>query len=167
MNTKELANICGVSIPTITENAKKVGIILEKGKSHDYTEDEIKKIQAQLMKNGFNRGNATTKEKIVEEQVLNAFKGGISLQVIMQSGNIEAAKEICQLITEGTKAQHDLKLEQQHNHQLQLEVKQLHEDLYNKDSEIDYLKKLTDFQSTQLGYYTKKYHSWYDNYENY
>ena len=43
---------------------------------------------------------------------------------------------------------------------LKLENKQLVE-------ENNYLKKLTDFQSTQIGYYTKKYHSWYDNYENY
>ena len=33
--------------------------------------------------------------------------------------------------------------------------------------ENDYLKKLNDFNTTQLGYYTKKYHSWYDDYENY
>ena len=29
MKTKEVADICGVSIPTITENAKKVGIVNE------------------------------------------------------------------------------------------------------------------------------------------
>ena len=43
---------------------------------------------------------------------------------------------------------------------LKLENKQLVE-------ENNYLKKLNDFQSTQIDYYTKKYHSWYDNYENY
>ena len=54
----------------------------------------LKKIQAQLLKNGFNRGNASTKEGVVEGQALNAFKGGLSLQVIMQSGNVEACKEL-------------------------------------------------------------------------
>ena len=123
-----------------------------------------KQFQAWLMKNQTSQGNSS---QIVKQATNSAFTVGVSLQVIMQSGNMEAAKEICQLITEGTKAQHDLKLEQQHNHQLQLEVKQLHEDLYNKDSEIDYLKKLNDFNTTQIEYYTKKYHSWYDDYENY
>lgn len=122
MKTKEVADICGVSIPTITENAKKVGIVLENGKAHEYTEDELKKIQAQLLKNSFNRGSASTKEGVVEGQALNAFKGGLSLQVIMQSGNVEACKELCQMITEGTQAQHDLLLEQQKTKQLQLEL---------------------------------------------
>ena len=76
MTTKEVAQICGVSIPTITENAKKVGIVFENGKAHEWTEDEVKKVQAQLMKNGLNRGNASTKEGIVEEQALSALKGG-------------------------------------------------------------------------------------------
>ena len=43
---------------------------------------------------------------------------------------------------------------------LKLENKQLVE-------ENNYLKKLNDFNTAQLGYYTKKYHSWYDDYENY
>lgn len=47
-----------------------------------------------------------------------------------------------------------------HNQKLQLEN-------YKLNEENDYLKKLNDFNTTQLGYYTKKYHSWYDDYENY
>ena len=43
---------------------------------------------------------------------------------------------------------------------LKLENKQLVE-------ENNYLKKLNDFNTTQIEYYTKKYHSWYDDYENY
>ena len=31
MRTRDVAQICGVSIPTVTENAKKVGIVLENG----------------------------------------------------------------------------------------------------------------------------------------
>ena len=104
MKTKEVADICGVSIPTITENAKKVGIVLENGKAHEYTEEELKKIQAQLLKNGFNRGSASTKEGVVEGQALNAFKGGLSLQVIIQSGNVEACKELCQTTTMKTRS---------------------------------------------------------------
>lgn len=46
MTTKEVAEICGVSIPTVTGNAKKVGIVLENGKAHEWTEEELKIIQA-------------------------------------------------------------------------------------------------------------------------
>lgn len=84
MKTSEVAQICGVSIPTVTENAKKVGIVLENGKAHNWTEEEIKKVQAQLINNGFNRGNASTKEGIVEEQALNALKGGLTVQELPQ-----------------------------------------------------------------------------------
>ena len=66
MRTREVAEICGVSIPTITENAKKVGIVLENGKIHDWTEEELKKVQAQLMNNTMKRGSAETGGKIVE-----------------------------------------------------------------------------------------------------
>ena len=43
MRTKEVAEICGVCIATITENAKKVGIVLENGKAHDWTDEEVKR----------------------------------------------------------------------------------------------------------------------------
>jgi len=47
MKTKEVADICGVTEECIRQNAKKVGIVLENGKAHEYTEDELKKIQVQ------------------------------------------------------------------------------------------------------------------------
>ena len=81
MTTKEVAEICGVSIPTVTENAKKVGIVLENGKAHEWTEEELKKVQVQLMKNQANQGTQT---EIVKNEALNRFKAGLSLQVIMQ-----------------------------------------------------------------------------------
>ena len=152
MTTKEVAEICGVSIPTVTGNAKKAGIVLENGKAHEWTEEELKKVQAQLMNNGFNRGNASTKEGIVEEQALSALKGGLTFQVIMQSGNIEACKELCQMITEGTKAQHDLLLAQEQN-KLLLEQKNIAEANYQtekaehqKDKELVTHKYLTATQ---------------------
>lgn len=128
MTTKEVAQICGVSIPTVTENAKKVGIVFENGKAHDWTDDEVKKVQSRLMMNSFNRGNASSKAGVVEEQALSALKGGLSLQVIMQSGNIEACKELCQMITEGTKAQHDLLLAQEQNKLLLEQNEQIKKD---------------------------------------
>lgn len=70
MKTKEVADICGVSIPTITENAKKVGIVLEHGKPHEWTEDELKKIQLELMKNQTSQGHQV---EPVKKEVLNRF----------------------------------------------------------------------------------------------
>lgn len=60
MKTKEVADICGVTEECIRQNAKKIGIVLENGKAHEYTEDELKKIQLELMKNQATRGNMTT-----------------------------------------------------------------------------------------------------------
>ena len=94
MTTRQVAQICGVSIPTVTENAKKVGIVLENGKAHDWTEEELKKLQAQLVKNTTARGNAATSGRVVEETALSALKGGLTFQEIVNSGNIEAMKEL-------------------------------------------------------------------------
>lgn len=91
MTTKEVAGICGVSIPTITENAKKVGIVLEHGKAHDWTEEELKKVQAQLMKNQTSQGTQT---ELVKNEVLNRFNTGMTLVEIARSGNVEAMKEL-------------------------------------------------------------------------
>lgn len=115
MRTSEVAQICGVTDECIRQNAKKVGIVLENGKVHDWTEEELKKIQMQLMKNGTNRGASETSGGIVEANLQTRLEVGLSLQLIMQSGNVEACKELCQMITEGTQAQHDLMIEQQKN----------------------------------------------------
>lgn len=105
MTTKEVAQICGVSIPTVTENAKKVGIILENGKTHEWTEEELKRVQVQLMKNTTSRGNATTLGKVVEETALNALKGGLTIQELIRSGNVEAIKEFTQMAIEAAEQQ--------------------------------------------------------------
>ena len=123
MRTSEVAQICGVTDECIRQNAKKVGIVLENGKVHEWTEEELKRIQIQLMKNGTNRGASETSGGIVEASLQSRLKVGLSLQVIMQSGNVEACKELCQMITEGTQAQHDLMIEQQKN-QLLIEQKE-------------------------------------------
>lgn len=94
MTTKEVAQICGVCIPTVTENAKKVGIIFENGKAHEWTEEELKKVQVQLMKNQANQGTQT---EIVKNEALSRFKAGMTLMEIVHSGNIEAMKELMDL----------------------------------------------------------------------
>ena len=122
MTTKEVAQICGVTESTVTRNASKVGVVLENGKSHDWTEEEVKKLQLALVSNSMNRGNASTKARIVEEQAMQACKGYLSLQAIAQSGNVEAMQEYMQQMVDYTKAQHELLLAQEQN-QLLLEQK--------------------------------------------
>jgi DNA-directed RNA polymerase specialized sigma subunit len=134
MTTKEVAQICGVTDRTVSGNAKKAGVVLANGKSHDWTDEEVKKLQLVLMGNVQNRGNASTGGNVVEDEARNALRGGLSLQVIMQSGNVEACKELCQMITEGTKAQHELLLAQEQN-KLLLEQKEKAE----KETERIYL----------------------------
>lgn len=123
MRTSEVAQICGVTEKTVYNNASKANVVLEHGKVKDWTEDEVKRLQLVLMKNATNAGGQASQDSIVKATVESTFQSGLSLQVIMQSGNVEACKELCQMITEGTKAQHDLLLEQQKN-QLLIEQKE-------------------------------------------
>ena len=37
MTTKEVANICGVTDRTVSGNALKAGVVLEHGKTHDWS----------------------------------------------------------------------------------------------------------------------------------
>lgn len=158
MTKKEIAKICNVDERTIEINSKKVGIKLgDRWHPHDFTEDELKKIQAQLMMNSNNQGNGS---QIVKESAKAAFAVGISLQELIKSGNVAAIDEYFGIVRNATAAQHDLQIEQARNHQLQLENKQLVE-------ENDYLKKANEFTTAQLGYYKRKYHSYYDDYEIY
>ena len=39
MTTKEVAEICGVTDRTVRGNAYKAGVVLENGKTHDWTEE--------------------------------------------------------------------------------------------------------------------------------
>lgn len=152
MTTKEVAQICGVSIPTVTENAKKVSIILENGKAHDWTEEELKKVQARLLKNTTARGNATTSCRVVEETALSALKGGLTFQEIVNSGNIEAMKELttfamnaCAEVARNKQLEAQNKLLLEQKEQLELDYQNEKED-HQKDKELVLNKYLTATQ---------------------
>lgn len=145
MRTREVAEICGVSIPTVTENAKKIGKEIKNGVPTDWTEDEVKELQLVLMENQTSQG---VQVDLVKNEALNRFKAGLSLQVIMQSGNMEACKELCQMITEGTKAQHNLLLEQQKNKELEAQNQLLIEQ-----------KKVAEAETARIYQYNKNFHS--------
>ena len=83
MTTKEVAQICGVTDECIRQNAKKVGIILENGNVHDYTEDELKRIQVQLMVNAQN--NNVNASEVVKETSKTVFEVGLVAKACLDS----------------------------------------------------------------------------------
>ena len=120
-----------------------------------YTETALKQFQLWLMKNQANQGRSS---QVVKQATKDNLELGALAHVALT--NREAWEQFKALGDAKLEAEEKLKLEQQQNQKLQLENYQLNE-------ENDYLKKLNDFNTTQLGYYTKKYHYWYDDYENY
>lgn len=83
MTTKEVAQICGVTDECIRQNAKKVGIVLENGKAHDYTEDELKRVQVQLMKNAQN--NNVNASDVVKETSKTVLEVGLVAKACLDS----------------------------------------------------------------------------------
>ena len=83
MTTKEVAQICGVTDRTVSGNAKKAGVLLENGKSHDWTEEELKRLQLVLMTNAQNN-NANASE-VVKETSKTVFQLGTLADVILEN----------------------------------------------------------------------------------
>ena len=93
MTTKEVAEICGVTEKTVRENAKTFGKVFENGKPTDWTEEELKKVQLVLMKNKMSQGTETI-HGVVESNLNTGVQVGLTFQEIVNSGNIEAMKEL-------------------------------------------------------------------------
>ena len=93
MTTKEVAQICGVTEKTVRENAKTFGKVFENGKSTEWTEEELKKVQLVLMKNQISQGTETN-GGAVEYNLNTGVQVGLTFQEIVNSGNIEAMKEL-------------------------------------------------------------------------
>ncbi len=121
MTTKEVAEICGVSDRTVSGNARKAGVVLENGKSHDWTEDEVKRLQLVLM------GNAQNNNVNASEQVMEAsktvFELGTLANLALTSGNIDAAEQFSKLLIQATSATAKAKQLESQN-QLLLEQKE-------------------------------------------
>ena len=77
MTTKEVAGICGVTDKTIYNNADKANAILEHGKSHDWTEDEVKRLQLVLIHNQVNQGTQTD---VVKSTLESGFQSGHTIK---------------------------------------------------------------------------------------
>ena len=87
MTTKEVARICGVADRTVSGNAAKAGVVLENGKSHDWTEEEVKRLQLVLMGNQVKQGTQT---ETVKSNLETAFELGTLANIALTSGNVEA-----------------------------------------------------------------------------
>lgn len=142
MTTKEVAQICGVTDRTVSGNAKKAGVVLENGKSHDWTEDELKRLQLVLMGNQVKQGTQTD---IVKSNLETAFQLGTLANVALVSGNIEAAKQFSKLLIQATTATAQAKQLEEQNKQLQLEY-QVEKQEHQKDKELVLHKYLTATQ---------------------
>ena len=93
MTTKEVAQICGVTEKTVRENAKTFGKVFENGKQTEWTEEELKKVQLILMKNQISQGTETN-GGAVEYNLNTGVQVGLTFQEIVNSGNVEAMKEL-------------------------------------------------------------------------
>ena len=164
---KELMDICKCGKTTLEQIINDLNCPIDraiknhikKGGYHNletyYDDYLVKLIQAKMLSNQANQGRSS---QVVKQATKDNLELGTLAHVALT--NREAWEQFKALGDAKLEAEERLKLEQQQNQKLQLEN-------YKLNEENDYLKKLNDFNTTQLGYYTKKYHSWYDDYENY
>jgi nitric oxide reductase large subunit len=123
MKTKEVADICGVTEECIRQNAKKVGMEFGYGEftNHDWTEDELKSIQLQLMKNAVSAGGQKTESSIVKQQNQSTLELGALTIAATQS--VEATQQLCKVLMQKAQQFEALQIEQQKN-QLLIEQKE-------------------------------------------
>lgn len=130
MTTKEVAEICGVTDRSVRGNAQKAGVLLENGKTHDWTDEEVKRLQLVLMSNAENN-NVNASEQVIESRK-TVFQLGTLANIALTSGNIEAAEEFSKLFIVATTATAQAK-ELEAKNQLLLEQKE------KAEAEKDYI----------------------------
>lgn len=122
MTTKEVAKICDVTEECIRQNSKVIGVELgSRWNPHDWTEEEVKKMQVQLMVNAQN--NNTNASEVVKTSSKTVLGEGLAANIIANSGDVDAMKEYCDMLMQRTQAQHELLLAQKQN-KLLLEQKE-------------------------------------------
>ena len=75
---------------------------MENGKTHEWTDEEVKRLQLVLMNNQVEQGTQTD---IVKSNLETAFQLGTLANVALTSGNIEAAEEFSKLLIAATCAE--------------------------------------------------------------
>ncbi len=123
MITKEVAVICGVTDECIRQNAKVIGVELgDRWHPHEWTDEEVKKLQVLLMKNQTSQGSISP-ESTVRKVTQSGLGESLTLMELTNTGNVEAVQEFCKLVIEKTEQQRQLKLAQEQN-KLLLEQKE-------------------------------------------
>ena len=165
---KEICSICKCDIRTITniieslnkESSFQIKSHIKKGGYHNlevfYDDYLVKLIQTKLKKNAMNAGGQRTEGSVIKQD----NQQDLFIGCVATKGTPDEIRSLAQHLQNFANQKELLEQTKQQNHQLQLEN-------YNLNEENNYLKKLNNFNTTQLEYYTKKYHSWYDDYENY
>ena len=168
LSKKKLAEICKCDVRTITNIIESLSSTtgratqshIKKGGYHHsevfYDDYLVKLIQAKLKKNAMNAGGQRTEGSVIKQD----NQQDLFIGCVATKGTPAEKRSLAEHLMVMADQQELLEQTKQHNQQLLIEN-------HNLSEENNYLKKLTDFQSTQIGYYTKKYHSWYDDYENY
>lgn len=163
---KEICSICNVDEKTFRRFKKETNLettvqvkknLKQGDKNVDYyTEQVLQKFQLWLKKNAMNAGGQRTEGSVIKQD----NQQDLFIGCVATKGTPDEIRSLAQHLQNFANQKELLEQTKQQNHQLKLEN-------YNLSEENNYLKKLNDFNTTQLDYYTKKYHSWYDDYENY
>ena len=163
---KEICDVCKVDEKTFRRFKKETNLettvqvkknLKQGDKNVDYyTEPILQKFQLWLKKNAMNAGGQRTEGSVIKQD----NQQDLFIGCVATKGTPDEIRSLAQHLQNFANQKELLEQTKQQNHQLKLEN-------YNLNEENNYLKKLNNFNTTQLEYYTKKYHSWYDDYENY
>lgn len=118
---EEICSICNCSISVFEHFApssitERDFIVVGSNHKKLYTETALQQFQSWLMKNQANQGRAS---QVVKQATMDNLQAGLSLQEIIKSGNIEAIDEYISIVRNATLAEHNYKLEQAKNQQLE------------------------------------------------
>ena len=166
LSKKEICSICNVDEKTFRRFKKETNLetnvqvkknLKQGDKNVDYyTEQVLQKFQMWLKKNAMNAGGQRTEGSIIKQD----NQQDLFIGCVATKGTPAEKRSLAEHLMVMADQQELLEQTKQHNQQLLIEN-------YNLSEENNYLKKLNDFNTTKIEYYTKKYHSWYDDYENY
>lgn len=99
MTTKEVAALCGVTSRTVSGNARKAGVILEDGKTHNWTDEEIRRLKAVLISNQVRQGRPLEE---IKSDLETACKLGALAKLALKSGNRELAEKLSKIVSQAT-----------------------------------------------------------------
>ena len=164
LSKKEICSICNVGhavferflLILTNEDQKFIQKRPSRKGGHLYAEPILQQFQLWLKKNAMNAGGQRTEGSIIKQD----NQQDLFIGCVATKGTPAEKRSLAEHLMVMADQQELLEQTKQHNQQLLIEN-------HNLSKENNYLKKLNDLNTAQIEYYTKKYHSWYDDYENY